>query len=58
MTIQIRKASEWFGREEIRQNQTANDILNLVQEFKESIIIEEGREDIDYLITIYDDYIE
>lgn len=58
MKIEIWRASDWARDKEIRENQTAEDILNLIKEFKESIIIDKGDSDVDYSITIYDDYIE
>lgn len=73
MRILIRKASD-YSKKEIRENQTAQDILKIIKEFNESIIIEEGGflftnevnengnlvkdENFDYTITIYDDYVE
>ncbi len=74
MRILIRKASDCSKEEIIRENQTAQDILKIIEEFNESIIIDEGGvyyseerdenghflkdENFDYTITIYDDYIE
>ena len=51
---------------EIRENQTAENILKLIEEFEHKIIVNKAykfyeREygvPFDYVITIYDDYIE
>ena len=72
MRILIEKASDYYSDEEIRENQTAQDILKIIDEFNESIIIKKGGvyfkkdengtylkdENFDYTITIYDDYVE
>lgn len=62
MKIRVMKASD-FEREEIRENQTSQDILNIIEEFHYSIIIqkvnsEEDVYNVDYNITIYDDWVE
>lgn len=62
MKIRIMKASN-FGRKEIRENQTSQDILNIIEEFDQSIIIEKVNseddiDNVDYDITIYDDWVE
>jgi phage pi2 protein 07 len=73
MRILIRKASD-YSNKEIRENQTAQDILKIIEEFNESIVIDKGGvyyseerdenghfskdENFDYTIVIYDDYIE
>lgn len=61
MKIAITKASEWWASEPIiRENQTAQDILDLIKEFGNSIIISPALDisDYDYDITIYDSYVE
>lgn len=62
MKIRVMKASD-FEREEIRENQTSQDILNIIEEFHYSIIIakvnsEDDIDNVDYNITIYDDWVE
>lgn len=75
MRILIRKASDYSDEEKIiRENQTAQDILKIIEEFNKSIIIEKGGvsyskekdenghflrdKNFDYTIVIYDDYVE
>lgn len=58
MKILITKASDCLGEGEVRVNQTAQDILNLIAEYGSSIIVSNDCEDYDYQITIYDDWME
>ena len=74
MRILIEKASDYKKEEiRIRENVTAQDILNLINEFNERIIIRKGGfiftnevkngnriidENFDYTVTIYDSYVE
>ena len=59
--ILIKKASD-DDFEEIRKNIKAEDILNLINEFKHNIIIRKAiphyEPNVDYTIVIYDDYLE
>ena len=65
MKIKITKASDGMAyRPIIKEGVTAEDILNLIDQYKEDIIIgrpcDYGEEDCDcdYTITIYDDWVE
>jgi len=72
MRILITKASD-DDFQEIRENQSAQDMLNLMNEFNKRIIIRKGGfvftnevknenriidKNFDYTVTIYDSYIE
>lgn len=63
MKVRILKISDWSFKE-IRNGQTAEDILNLMSEFNSAIIInrpptfDDSVQDCDYDVTIYDDYVE
>lgn len=57
--ILITKSSDW-EYQEIRKNISAEDILNIMNEFEHKIVIEKSciKKELDYNIIIYDDYLE